>query len=161
RVRDLATGADRDDVVPDVYYGLAWANDDRTVFYTRLDDAMRPWQVRRHTLGSAPGSDSLVFEEPDEPFYASVGRARTCRPVVVASASKTTSEVWLIDADSPTDDPVVVAPREPGHEYHVDHHVDASGDRLFVLTNAGGAPNFSVMVTPRATPGRAHWTEVL
>ena len=43
---------DLDDVVPDVYYGVAWANDGRTVFYTRPDDAMRPWQVWRHALGT-------------------------------------------------------------------------------------------------------------
>ena len=49
---DAATHSDLDDVVPDVYYGLAWANDDRTVFFTRPDDAMRPWQVWRHTVGT-------------------------------------------------------------------------------------------------------------
>src|SRR5689334_595021 len=53
RFRDLDTGDDLPDVIDAVYYGLAWANDDATIFYVRPDDAMRPFQVWRHTLGTA------------------------------------------------------------------------------------------------------------
>ena len=51
--RDLETGTDRADEIEDVTYGFAWADDARTCFYVRLDDAMRPWQVWRHELGTA------------------------------------------------------------------------------------------------------------
>ena len=144
-----------------MYYGVAWANDNATVFYTRPDDAMRPWQIWRHTLGTAASDDVLVFQEDDDRFYVGVGRTRSGRFIVISSASKVTSEAWLVDADDPTAEPVVVEPREQGHEYHVEHHAGAGGDRLFVLTNADGAENFSLMVTPVASPGRAAWREVL
>ena len=52
RFRDLDTGADLADEVDGVTYGFAWADDARTCFYVRLDDAMRPWQVWRHALGT-------------------------------------------------------------------------------------------------------------
>ena len=42
RFRDLGSGTDLADTVPDVYYGLAWADDSRTIFYVRPDAAMRP-----------------------------------------------------------------------------------------------------------------------
>ena len=35
------------DRIEDVYYGVAWASDNRTLFYVRPDAAMRPWQVWR------------------------------------------------------------------------------------------------------------------
>ena len=73
RFRELATGADLPDVIDGVYYGLAWANDNRDIFYVRPDDAMRPFQVWRHTLGDP--DDVLVYEEADERFFVSVGRA--------------------------------------------------------------------------------------
>ncbi len=57
--------------------------------------------------------------------------------------------------------PSIVEPREQGHEYHVEHHAGPAGDRLFVLTNADGAANFSLAVTPVETPGRASWRTVL
>ncbi|HZJ26604.1 MAG TPA: oligopeptidase B, partial [Acidimicrobiia bacterium] len=69
RVRDLAAGADLSDVVADTYYGLAWANDNSTLFYVRPDDATRPHQVWRHTIGSPVATDVLVFEDPDEHFF--------------------------------------------------------------------------------------------
>jgi oligopeptidase B len=162
RFRDLAAGADLGDVVPDVYYGLAWANDNRTVFYTRPDDAMRPWQVWRHVLGTPASGDVLVRQEDDDRFYASVGRTRTGRLVALAFESKLTSEVWLIDADAPDTSPRVVEPRVQGVEYHVEHHASAGhGDYLYVLTNADGAQDFKLMVAPTANPARDGWREVV
>ena len=56
----------------------------------------------------------------------------------------------------------MVEPRTADLEYAVEHHVDAEhGDRFFVLTNADGAEDFKVMVTPVASPGRASWAEVI
>jgi len=161
RFRNVEDGTDVDDAVADVYYGVAWANDGATVFYTRPDDAMRPWQVWRHRVGTPAGDDVLVFQEDDDRFYVGVGRTRSGRFVELTTASKVTSEVWLIDADAPERDAVVVEPREQGHEYHVEHHTGPAGDRLFVLTNADGAENFSLAVTSVATPGRAAWRTVL
>lgn len=161
RVRDLTTGVDHPDAIPDTYYGVAWADDGATLFYTRTDEAMRPWQVWRHRLGSPTTDDVLVFEEADERFYVGVERSRSGRVVVVTSGSKLTTEVWFVAAADPTAPLTVVEPRREGVEYHVEHHhSDATGSRFFVLTN-DEAPDFRLMVTPTATPGRDAWTEVL
>jgi oligopeptidase B len=162
RFRDLSTGHDLADIVPDVYYGLAWANDNRTVFYTRPDAAMRPWQVWRHTIGTSADDDVLVRQEDDDRYYASVARTRTGGFVVMTFGSKLTTEVWLVDADAPESGPRLVEPRRQDVEYHVEHHASASdGDRLFVLTNDDGAENFKLMAAPVASPGRASWEEVI
>ncbi len=161
RFRDLTAGVDLPDEVPDTYYGLAWA-DDRTVFYVRPDDALRPYQVWRHRLGTDPDADRLVFEETDERFYLSVHRARSGRVLVVDSESKVTTETRLIDTAHPDDPPQLVVAREDGVEYSVEHHHDPDrGDRLFIVTNADGAENFQLVSAPAATPGREHWEVVL
>jgi oligopeptidase B len=161
RFRDLLHDCDVDDVIDDVYYGLAWANDDRTVLFTRPDESMRPWQVWRHTIGTPPSEDVLVLQEDDERFFVAVDRARTGRLLVITVASKVTSEVHLVDADNPSTSSTIVEPRVQGHEYHVEHQIGRGGDRLLVLTNRDGADNFALAVTPRATPGRAHWTPLI
>jgi len=162
RFRDLVTDADLADEITDTYYGLAWTNDNRTVFYVRPDRAMRPFQVWRHTLGAPAGEDVLVHEEKDERFYLHVDRTRTGRYVLITSGSKLTADVHLLDSDDPTAPARLVAPREEGVEYHVEHHHDAElGDRLFVMTNADGADNFKLMVTPAGSTRRAEWDEVL
>jgi oligopeptidase B len=161
RFRSLETGDDLDDVVTDVYYGVAWANDDRTVFFTRPDDAMRPWQVWRHTLGTDADVDVLVYQEDDDRFFVSVDRARTGRVLVITSASKVTTEVRLVDADDVSAEARVVEPRVQGHEYHVEPHEGPAGSRLFVLTNADGAENFALMVTPADQTARSNWKTVV
>jgi oligopeptidase B len=103
----------------------------------------------------------LVFQEDDDRFYVGVGRTRSGRFVEITTSSKITTEVWLVDADAPDRDPIVVEPREQGHEYHVEHHSGPAGDRLFVLTNADGAVNFALAVTPVTSPGRSSWQTVL
>ncbi|HEX2701200.1 MAG TPA: S9 family peptidase [Acidimicrobiales bacterium] len=157
RVRDLATGDDLADEVPDTYYGVAWAGDNATVFYTRVDDAMRPFQLWRHVVGTAAADDVLVFQEDDERFFVGVGLTKSERFVVLSSESKVTSEVRVLPADDPLGEFRVVEPRHQGVEYHLEHH----GDRFLVVTNADGAENFKLVEAPVDDPGRRNWTEVV
>jgi oligopeptidase B len=156
RIRDLETGADRDDVVPRVYYSLAWASDSATLFYTRPDQAMRPWQVWRHRVGGDAAADALMLQEDDERFFAGVQRTRSGALIVATLESKVTTEVHLLPAGAPESPFTVVEPRRQGHEYAVDHH----GDWLYVTTNHE-ALNFRLVRAPLATPGMAHWEEVV
>jgi oligopeptidase B len=157
RFRNLATGAELADVVEGAYYGLAWAADNRTVFYTRPDPAMRPYQLWRHVLGTPVEDDSLVFQEDDERFFLSVGSTRSERFVELVLESRMTTEVWLLPTDTPTGEFRVVQPRQQGVEYEVDHQ----GDWLLITTNADGAENFKLMRAPVSSPGRESWEEVV
>jgi oligopeptidase B len=156
RVRDLESGRDLDDVVERVYYSLAWASDSATLFYTRPDQAMRPWQVWRHRLGTTAGDDALVLQEDDERFFASVSRTRSGELILVALESQVTSEVHTLRAGAPDAALTVVEPRTQGHEYSVEHH----GDTLYIVTNSD-AVNFRLVAAPLDTPDRAHWREVV
>ena len=52
RIKDLRTGELLPDELPEVHYGSAWSADGSTIFYTKVDDAWRPYQVWRHALGA-------------------------------------------------------------------------------------------------------------
>ena len=88
-VRDLRTGAELDDVVTDIGAGVAWSLDGQYVFYTRYDDAWRPFQVWRHEVGAPVDQDVLVHEEKDEIFRVGVGSSRDDRWVVIGVGSST------------------------------------------------------------------------
>jgi oligopeptidase B len=152
RYRDLATLRDLPDAAPRSYYSGAWSADSRTFFYTVHDELYRPYQVWRHTLGSA--ADSLVYQEDDARFDVEVRESRSGAYVFLEVASRDTTETWLVSALSPDADPRVVRPRERGVEYRVDHCRET--DRLYVTTNLG-AVEFRLMSTPAATPGA--WTQ--
>ncbi len=157
RIRDLATGKDLPDVIPDARGDLVWANDSRTLLYVRLDGNHRPLYVYRHVIGTPIAGDALVYEEKDTGYYVGIGKTQSAKYILINAHDHQSNEAFLINADAPLTAPVMVEPRQHGHEYHVEHH----SDRLIITTNSEGAEDFRIVETPVATPGRAHWRELI
>ncbi|HEX6918236.1 MAG TPA: prolyl oligopeptidase family serine peptidase, partial [Phycicoccus sp.] len=130
-VRDIATGEVLDRSLSGIGYGCEFSRDAGHVFYTRLDDAWRPYQLWRHRVGGDPADDVLVHQEDDERFWMGVSSSRDERWLILSLGSKTTSEVHLLPADDPEGEWRVVAPRRDGIEYDV----EPAGDRLLVVHN--------------------------
>lgn len=157
RFRDLTTGEMLPDAIPMVTENVAWANDDRTIFYSRRDpETLRSWQTFRHELGTDPAGDSLAFQEDDETFSTFVFRTRSKRYIVIGSHQTITSEYRILDADDPGGRFRLFEPRERGHEYAFDH----SGEYFYIRTN-DRATNFRLMKTPVNETSRQHWQEVI
>ena len=148
KVRDLATGKDLREAMPDTRSAIVWGADSKTLFYVRLDANQRPLFVYRHRLGTPGKADVLIYEEKDKGFYVGVGQTQSSRFVTIEAHDHQTTEVYLIDADRPESEPRLVAPREHGHEYAVEHH----GDKLIITTNSGGAEDFRICEAPARRP---------
>jgi len=146
----------------------AWAEDNRSLFYT-VEDALtkRSHRLYRHTLGD-PGPDALLFEEADERFRIEIERIRSGAYLILLSASHTTSEVRYLSAGDPLGEFQLIAPREDAHEYYVDHHpnfVAATRDSLpadvfLIRTNSGGR-TFRLVSAPVNDPQRSNWQELI
>ena len=157
RFLDLASGDVLPDEIKDVTSNLVWANDNRTVFYTRQHPTtLRSFEVCRHRLGQDASVDARVYEETDETFNCGVGRTRSKRYILVASYQTLTTEYHALEADHPDGRFAVFLPRRRGHEYHVDHY----RDRFYVRTNAD-AKNFRLLETPKLGSTPEHWDEVI
>jgi oligopeptidase B len=154
RIKDLRTGEVLPDEVTDTHYGSAWSADGSALFYITVDEAWRPWRVWRHAVGQAGVDDVPVFEEPDERFWVGVELSRSEKFIVIDANSKITSEVRVIPSDEPTAEPVVVAPREQGVEYSIEHH----GHRFLILHNKD-AEDFALAYTSADSPGE--WVELI
>ncbi len=157
RVRDLAAGRDLDDVVEATGGEAIWTAASDGFFYVRLDDNHRPSKVFLHRIGTPTADDLLVYEEADAGFFVGVDKTRSGRFVVISVHDHETSEVHLIEAADPTSPPLRVAPRVTAEEYDVDH----ADDRLFILTNHGGAEDFQIVTAPVAAPGRENWSTLI
>jgi oligopeptidase B len=154
--KDLTTGCLLAESIGNTSPGVAWANDSRTLFYTLLDHARRPCRLYRHTIGTSPTTDVLVYFEPEESFFLDISRTRSRRYLLLDATSHSTSEVRFLDADDPEGVFRVVQPREFGVEYSVEHH----DERFFITTN-DSAPNFRLVQAPVASPSKANWSPVL
>ena len=145
-VRDLASNVDLNDVLAETGPGVVWATDNTTIFYTTLDDMMRPWQLWRHVLGTGQADDALVYQEDDDRFFLGLSTSATDQYLILSIASQVTAEIRVLTAGTPNGEWEVVMPRRQDIEYGVDHHVARDGtQRWFVLTN-DGAENFRLAV---------------
>lgn len=134
-VRDLTTGENLDDVIPNTG-GAFFTPDGTGVLYTTRDDAWRPDTLWLHRLGTPVADDVTLFHEPDEKFWLGAGITRSRRYLVIGVGSSITSEEYLVDLDGElTAKPRVVWPRREGVEYSVEHAVVDGEDRLLILHN--------------------------
>ena len=157
RFKNLITGEDLADEIPNVTPNVAWANDNQTVFYTRQDPVTLRWyQIWRHTMGTDPGTDALIYQEDDETFECGVERTKSEEYLLVECTQTLSAEVRYLDADDPRGELTLIQPRERNLEYQVDH----LGDHFYIRTNLE-AQNFQLMKTPVASPGKESWTEVV
>ena len=155
--KNLETGEVLPDVIPDVTSNIAWANDNRTLFYAKQDPTtLRPFQIYRHRLGTSVSDDQLVYEEADETFGVAVFKTKSKKYLMVASFQTLSTEYRFLEADDPTGTFTVFLPREREHEYHVDHR-----DNTFYVRTNLDAKNFRLMETLVGQTGTKHWREVV
>jgi oligopeptidase B len=155
RIKDLVSGELLADQISDTAYGVGWAKNSH-LFYTRADEAWRPYVVLRHHLGTDPSGDVAVVTESDERFWLSVDASRDDRWIMIGAESKITSEVRLLSTDDPEGEPRLVAPRRQGVEYDV----EPAGDRLLIVHN-DGAEDFELAEAPLTATSHTEWTPVL
>lgn len=157
-VRPLAGQEPIGDELNDVYYGFTWSKDSRHFFYTRVDDAQRPYQLWRHELGTDTSNDVLVLQEDDAQFNVSVGRSRDDEVIVVQLGSSMTTEVHYVAGDDPTGALTLLEARSPGIEYGVEHFVDDHGVAWWLKITNEKATDFRLLA--RTVDGE-EWREVI
>src|SRR5262245_17485735 len=154
RVKNLKTGELLQDRIERVD-NVAWASDNKTIFYVTEDAVTkRHDKFFRHVVGT--DKSDLIYAEPDELFDIDTFRTRDAAVIGLQIGSKTSTEVRYIPANSPGAPLKVVVPRQPMHEYDLDHR----GDLFYIRTNKG-AKNFRVVTAPAADPTEKNWKELV
>ncbi len=156
-LKNLSTGEILPDVLPTVTENLAWANDNKTLFYGKQDETtLRQFQIYRHVVGTDPAMDQLVYQEDDETFVAYIFKTKSKKFLMIVSAQTISQEYRYLDADDPHGEFKIFLPREREHEYHIEHF----HDRFIIRTN-DHSKNFRLLSTPMEKPERKHWQEII
>ncbi|HEX7502143.1 MAG TPA: S9 family peptidase [Acidobacteriota bacterium] len=157
RFRSLKTGREYAEEIKMTSGEMAWAKDNRTVFYTLIDpETLRSFKVNRHVLGTPAAGDTAAYEEKDETFELGIGLSRSRQYLILASRSTLSDEYRTLDADRPAGEFQIFQERVRGLEYSIDH----LNGRFYVLTN-DGAVNFKLMQAEPGKTGRGSWTELI
>ena len=156
RIRDIATGHDLADVIPDTAGSIVWSADNSAFYYVRLDSNHRPSRVFRHRLGTPVEEDRLVYEETEAGYFVSISEVQSRRFLDISIHNHDTSESWLLDLRDDSAAPTLVAARRPEIRYDVEHHPTLFGqDAVLLLTNADGAEDFKIAWAPRRQASEA------
>ena len=155
--KNLETGKLYPEIIKNTTGSLEWADDNKTVFYTKQDPiTLRSNKIFKHILGTETENDELVFEEKDETFDCGVYKTKSQKYLMITSSSTLTDEVQYIPANSPNDKPTVIQERTRGLEYKVYHF----GDKFYIQTNLE-AQNFCLMECDEKNTTTKNWKMVI
>lgn len=158
QIKNLETGEVRPEKILTTTGGSTWANDNKTLYYTKKDEqTLRSNQIFKHILGTDPAEDQLVYEEKDETFNTYIYKSKSKKYLIIGSHSTLTSEYRILEADNPNGEFRVFAERNRGMEYGISHY----NDHFYILTNKDGATNFKLMKTPVDRTDIDNWSEVI
>ncbi|MCL4119075.1 UNVERIFIED_CONTAM: hypothetical protein GTU68_057680 [Idotea baltica] len=156
RFKDLRTGTFLKESIPKTSGKVVWADDNKTLFYTRKDEALRPHKVFRHILGTDPAEDEEIFHEADESFSVELYKTKSKKYIIIGSYATLSNEYHVLRSDAPLGDFELFAPREYKHEHFITH----ANNQFFIRTN-WNAPNFRLMQCSESLTSKDNWQEII
>ncbi|WP_083634695.1 S9 family peptidase [Saccharicrinis aurantiacus] len=157
RFKNIETGEFYSDVIPNVEAGGAWANDNKTYFYTSKNlTSLLSEKIWRHKLGTANKADVMVYHEKDPSYYIGVYKSKSDQYIIIYNSSTLVSDYQILDANNPTGKFKQFTPRGTDHEYSISHYKD----KFYIVTN-DKAQNFRLMETSVNATDMSNWKEVL
>ncbi|MFT7032765.1 MAG: oligopeptidase B [Cyclobacteriaceae bacterium] len=156
-IKNLETGDLLSDSIANTSGSITWANDNKTIFYTKKDPVtLRSFQIYSHVIGTEVTEDKLVFEETDETFSCGIFKTKSREYLMIGSRQTLSTEYRYLDANNPEGKWKTIQPRENELEYSVDHFEDD----FYIVTNLE-AKNFRLMKTSIQNTGKNNWNEVI
>lgn len=157
RVVEIATGKQVGQTVTGLAGSLVWAADNKTLFYTIVNDNHRPCAVKRHVLGTDPATDVEVYREADSGYFLALSQSTDDSYIFLRIGSHTTTEYRYLKANNPQSTFTVFAPRVDDEEYDVDF---ADGT-FFITTNKDGAVDSKICTCPENATDRLDWVDLV
>ncbi len=157
-VKNLETGEILKDRIPETTGGATWANDNKTLFYTKKDPVtLRSYRIYKHVLGTDSANDEVVYEETDETFNTYVYKSKSKKYLIIGSGATMTSEYRFMDANKPNGDWKIIQERVRGLEYSPSHY----GDHFYIVNNGNEAKNFKLSRTSINATTQDNWEDVI
>jgi oligopeptidase B len=155
--KNLETGETLNYSIPNTEGDLAWANDNKTIFYTKKNRVtLLSEKICRHQIGDDPSKDYIVYEEKDNEYYNGVYRSKSGEYIIIWSSSTLVSDYHILPANNPKGEFSQFTPRGTNHEYAIEHY----NDKFYIITNLK-AKNNRLMETPTFNTHIDNWVEIV
>ncbi len=157
-IKNLITGEVFLDKIENTTGSSTWANDNKTLFYTKKDEVtLRSEKIYKHKIKTSSNDDEIVYEEKDDTFNAFVYKSKSQKYIIIGATSTLTSEYRVLDANTPDEEFTIFQPRERGLEYSIAHYSDS----FYIITNKDDATNFKLQKTSEKKTLKENWVDVI
>lgn len=158
QIKNLETGEIYPDKIDNTTGSAAWANDNKTFFYTKKDPVtLRSDKIYKHVLGNPSEKDELIFHEQDSTFNTFVYKSKSKKYIIIGSYSALTSEFQILNTNNPNGDFKLFSERKKGLEYSIYHFEN----NFYILTNRDKATNFKLMKVDEKNTSSENWEEFI
>ena len=118
-VRDIKTKKNITKEITETSGGITFSQDDKYIFYSKLDENHRARKIYRHKIGNYSGEDELIFEEKSEAFTVSIGLSADEKYYFINTSDHNTSEQYYFKVDEEKPNPKLIIKREKGVLYSI------------------------------------------
>lgn len=158
QIKNLITGEIYPDKITNTTGSATWANDNKTLFYSRKDEiTLRSHKIYKHVLNTEEDDDVEVYHEEDETFNTFVYKTKSRKYIVIGSSSTLTTEYRFLNADTPNAPFKIFQERTRELDYSISHY----NDSFYIIANSDGATNFKLLKTNELHTEIEHWQEVI
>ncbi|MCE2895106.1 MAG: S9 family peptidase [Flammeovirgaceae bacterium] len=155
--KDMLTGKMLADRIPGTTGNFEWANNNKTVFYSKQDpNTLRADKIYRHELGTETSKDVLVFLEKDQTLSSYIGKSRSKKFLIIQSVRTDASVVQFMEIDNNKSKLTVFEPLKENVQYSVDH----LNGKFYIRTNAD-ATNYRLAFLDDNKMGKENWKDVV
>tara|TARA_A100001015_G_scaffold24169_1_gene27314 strand:- start:14652 stop:16751 length:2100 start_codon:yes stop_codon:yes gene_type:complete len=155
--KNLKTNQISIDKVKQTSGGYAWANDNKTIFYTKKNiKTLLPEKVYRHVLGTTKTKDKLIYTEKDKRYYTGVYKSKSQDLIIIYNSATLSDDYRFLNANTPNATFRQFIKREEAHEYSIYHYKKT----FYILTN-WKAKNFRLMQTSIDKTDKKYWQEIV
>jgi len=154
--KNLETGEILKEEISNTAGRAAWANDNKTVFYSKKDKTLRSYKIFKHVIGTDVSKDKEIFHEKDTTFSTFVFKSKSKKYIFIGSYHTLSSEYRFLEASEPDGEFKIIQKREKDLEYSVDHYKD----KFYIRTNYK-AKNFKLMQTSLKKTSKENWEDVI
>ena len=155
KFKDLTTNTFLPDSIQRIG-GMVWL-DNTTFLYVNVEEqTFRFSKVLRHTLGTDPKNDVVIYEEKDASFNVSIKKSKSKEYIFLSTSSPTSSETWVLKTANPTGKFTVIKPREKNHLYDVYHHKN----QFYIVTNKN-ALNYKIVTVDVTNFSKEKWKKII
>lgn len=157
KIKNLETGKYLKDKITEVSNNFEWSNDSSSLFYVESDKTtLRPYILKKHTLGENNLNDVLVYKEEREIYYLDILKSRSKKYLILNIGSHDNTFVKYIDISGESLSVIDFVKPKKGVIYDINH-----ADKYWYVRTNEKSIDFEIFKVSDNSISRKNWQSLI